>query len=189
VVLLPGSRAPEAYNNWQLIVESLAGVMAAMAEPVHFLGAIAPSLDLDTLAAPLLAQGWVQAEADPYPTYTFGESKLQLCQDAYADCLHLADCAIAMAGTATEQVVGLGKPAFTLPGEGPQFNPQQFAESQTRLLGRSVTLVPTPAAMWEPAIQRVMGNPDLLAQIKENGRHRLGEAGAAERIAEAILTS
>ena len=185
VVLLPGSRAPEAYDNWRLMVESLAGVMAAMAEPVNFLGAIAPSLDLDTLAAPLLAQGWVQTGATPYLTYQSEESQLLLCQDAYADCLHLADCAIAMAGTATEQVVGLGKPAFTLPGEGPQFNPQ-FAESQTRLLGRSVTLVPTPAAVGA-AIQRVMGNPQLLAVMAENGRQRLGAVGAAERIAEAIL--
>jgi uncharacterized protein (TIGR03492 family) len=184
VVLLPGSRAPEAYGNWQLIVASLAGVIATIA-PVHFIGAIAPSLDLDTLAAPLLAQGWVQSEADAYPTYTAGESTLQLCQDAYADCLHLADCAIAMAGTATEQVVGLGKPAFTLPGEGPQFNPQ-FSESQTRLLGRSVMLVSSPAEIG-PAIQRVMGNLQLLTAMAENGRQRLGATGAAERIAEAIL--
>ncbi|MGD1907154.1 MAG: hypothetical protein ACFB0C_14315 [Leptolyngbyaceae cyanobacterium] len=48
--------------------------------------------------------------------------------------------------------------------------------------------MPTPAAVG-PAIQRVMGNPDLFAQIQENGRHRLGEAGAAEQIAEVILNS
>ncbi|MDA0265591.1 MAG: lipid-A-disaccharide synthase-related protein [Cyanobacteria bacterium] len=186
VVLLPGSRAPEAYGNWQLMVTALTGVMRALApQPVHFLGAIAPALDLDTLAAPLIAQGWVPTHTSPYAAYACGEATLQFCQDAYADCLHLADCAIAMAGTATEQVVGLGKPAFTLPGKGPQFNPQ-FAESQTRLLGLSVTLVPTPAAVG-PAIKQVMGDPSLLAQMRENGRHRLGEAGAAERIAAAIL--
>jgi uncharacterized protein (TIGR03492 family) len=185
LVLLPGSRAPEAYHNWQLIVQSLTGVIAAMPEPVHFLGAIAPALDLDTLAAPLREQGWTQADAASYCTYTNGEATLKLCQDAYADCLQVAEGAIAMAGTATEQVVGLGKPAFTLPGAGPQFNPQ-FAESQTRLLGRSVTLVPTPAAVG-PAIQRVMADPQLLAVMAENGRQRLGEAGAAERITAAIL--
>lgn len=185
LVLLPGSRAPEADRNWQLIAQALSGVIAAIPQPVHFIGAIAPALDLATLAAPLLAQGWTQVAAAPYRTYTHGEATLQLCQDAYADCLHLADGAIAMAGTATEQVVGLGKPAFTLPGAGPQFN-AQFAESQTRLLGPSVTLVSTPAEIG-PAIKRVMEDPSRLAQIRDNGHHRLGAAGAAERIAKTIL--
>ena len=57
--------------------------------------------------------------------------------------LKQADIAIAMAGTATEQFVGLGKPAVIFPGEGPQFT-YAFAEAQSRLLGCSITLVESP---------------------------------------------
>ncbi|AKV71223.1 hypothetical protein VL20_6511 [Microcystis panniformis FACHB-1757] len=44
-----------------------------------------------------------------------------------------------MAGTATEQLVGLGKPAITIAGSGPQFTPH-FAKLQQRLLGCSILL-------------------------------------------------
>ncbi|MGD1907157.1 MAG: hypothetical protein ACFB0C_14330 [Leptolyngbyaceae cyanobacterium] len=50
-----------------------------------------------------------------------------------------------------------------------------------------MTLVSSPVDV-RLAIQRVMGNPGLLAQIQEDDRHRLGEAGAAERIATAIMS-
>ena len=49
-----------------------------------------------------------------------------------------------MAGTATEQFVGLGKPAIAIPGNGPQFTPA-FAEAQSRLLGGSLILVKRPS--------------------------------------------
>ena len=186
VVLLPGSRAPEAFLNWQRMVAALAGVQAALApRPVNFLGAIAPALPLTELAAPLQAAGWQPTPATPYPTYGQGQATLRLTQDAYGDCLHQADCAIAMAGTATEQVVGLGKPAFTLPGVGPQFN-AHFAEAQTRLLGPSVILVDTPAALGS-AMAQVLKDPQHLAQIQANGARRMGSAGAADRIATAMV--
>lgn len=56
----------------------------------------------------------------------------------FADCLHACWGGLAMAGTATEQLVGLGKPVFAVPGQGPQFN-FRFAEAQQRLLGPSVS--------------------------------------------------
>jgi uncharacterized protein (TIGR03492 family) len=186
VVLLPGSRAPEAFLNWQTMVSALAGVQAALApRPVTFLGAIAPALPLTELEASLRSAGWQPAAATPYPTYHQGQATLQLTQDAYGYCLHQADCAIAMAGTATEQVVGLGKPAFTLPGVGPQFNPH-FAEAQTRLLGPSVILVDSPEALGS-AMAQVLQDPQKLAQIKANGARRMGSAGAADRIATAMV--
>jgi len=47
-----------------------------------------------------------------------------------------------MAGTATEQFVGLGKPAIAIPGMGPQFT-AAFG-SQSRHLGPSLILVEQP---------------------------------------------
>jgi uncharacterized protein (TIGR03492 family) len=89
-----------------------------------------------------------------------------------------------MAGTATEQFIGLGKPAIAIPGNGPQYN-AGFAEAQSRLLGPSLTLVKQPSQVL-PAIQSLLKNPDLLHEIAKNGTQRMGSAGAARRIAECL---
>ncbi len=99
--------------------------------------------------------------------------------------MRYGDVAIAMAGTATEQFVGLGKPAIALPGKGPQFTPA-FAEAQSRLLGPSVTLVKRPDKVAE-VIQQLLRDPDLLQLIGENGQRRMGEPGASQRIATHLM--
>jgi uncharacterized protein (TIGR03492 family) len=63
-----------------------------------------------------------------------------LTRGGFSDVAHQAVAGIAMAGTATEQLVGLGRPVFTLPGSGSQFT-AAFAEAQSRLLGQSVYFV------------------------------------------------
>ena len=45
-----------------------------------------------------------------------GTAHLLIVQKAFSDALHRAEVAIATAGTATEQFVGLGKPAVTFAG-------------------------------------------------------------------------
>jgi uncharacterized protein (TIGR03492 family) len=99
--------------------------------------------------------------------------------------LYQADLAIAMAGTATEQFVGLGKPAIAIPGNGPQFTPT-FAEAQGRLLGPSLILVKHPAEV-AGAVQSLLRDPDRLQLIAENGWRRMGESGASPRIAECLI--
>ncbi|MEM9002433.1 MAG: lipid-A-disaccharide synthase-related protein [Cyanobacteria bacterium P01_F01_bin.86] len=185
VVLLPGSRTPEAYANWQVILKCVAAVQRHF-QPrwVHFLGAIAPALDLLELCPLLEAAGWQSLSGHPHPYFQQGNGSLLLTQTAYANCLHLADTAIAMAGTATEQFVGLGKPAFITPGQGPQFTPT-FATLQTRLLGPSLTLVDNPDAMGT-AMAQVLKNPDRLTAIHQNGLQRMGTTGAAAAIATAL---
>jgi len=189
VLLLPGSRPPEAYANWQIILEAIAGLIQSP-EPMLFLAAIATGLDLKILGGPLKNRGW-RPVSQPYPwpdpkALPFGQDRamLILTQHSYNDCLHRADLAIAMAGTATEQFVGLGKPVISLPGHGPQFTPA-FAEAQTRLLGPSVTLVAQPSAVPQQ-VRTLLQDPSALEKIACNGRRRLGEPGAARRIAACL---
>ena len=105
--------------------------------------------------------------------------------DAYSDCLHEAEIAIATAGTATEQFVGLGKPAITLPGKGPQFT-HAFATVQAKMLGPSIQMVSTPEEIG-PAIAKIISDPDRLQLIYQNGRQRMGEPGAGNAIAQKLL--
>ncbi|MEQ8998865.1 MAG: lipid-A-disaccharide synthase-related protein [Coleofasciculus sp. B1-GNL1-01] len=197
VALLPGSRMPEAYQNWQKIALAANGLLEAYPErSVVFLGAIAPALSLEPLQETLIGYGWCQQplEAinmnlklnDPSAiAFTQKNGILILTQDDYTLCLLKADCCIAMAGTATEQFVGLGKPAIAIPGTGPQYTPA-FAEAQTRLLGPSLILVEQPDRVAE-VLQQLLRDPDRLQLIAENGRRRMGQSGAARRIADCLM--
>lgn len=193
VLLLPGSRVPEAYDNWERILQAVDSAQEQYSgRRLLFLAALAPHLDPDPFVQALVAQGWrsslppthaITPESQSYSRYS---GFLQLSQTSYGDYLQFADLAIAMAGTATEQFAGLGKPIISLPGRGPQFT-AQFAEAQTRLLGASVTLCRYPGEVGLE-IKKLISDPDRLHIIGQNGRKRLGEPGAADRIAQQLCS-
>ncbi len=197
VTLLPGSRAPEVYDNWEQIVIAVNSLIPVFPRlSIVCLAAIAPGLDLGTLQGNLKGQGWIQITPPyldlPHPIldaraiyYRRDNATIIITTQAYQQCMYLGDCAIAMAGTATEQFISLGKPAFTIPGMGPQFT-LDFAEAQTRLLGESIILIPNPQQVGHE-IQRVLNQPDGLQVIASNGLLRMGTPGAAKRIADCLM--
>lgn len=215
ITLLPGSRAPEAYANWQLIIEAVAGILSTFGDrKLLFLGAISPELNLEALRSILEYFGWdqegkiltqhregsilrppvshpqeMQQESPNFQlplTFVQRQATMILSQQNFNDYLYEADLAVAMAGTATEQFVGLGKPAIAIPGTGPQFTPA-FAEAQSRLLGSSLILVNHPSEVASTIQQLLFREPDRLELIYENGKRRMGEPGAARRIANCLI--
>lgn len=189
ILLLPGSRPPEAYNNWQQILTAISGLLEEAS--VLFLGAIAPGLDLNILSQILAGQGWQASQEIKWPdpqalAFAQGQATLVLTQQTFPECLDQAQIAIAMTGTAMEQFVGLGRPVIIMAGKGPQFT-AAFAEAQTRLLGPSVTLV-EPAQVPQ-TVQTLLQQPTRLREIAQNGRRRMGLPGAAGRIAECLNTT
>ena len=197
IILFPGSRPPEAYANWEQILVAVAALIDTFCgRALRFLGAIAPGLSLEPLCQIMLEAGFKTVKLEesepssqiPDPealTFSYKNATAILTQHAYNDCLHLADIAIAMTGTATEQFVGLGKPAFTIPGKGPQFT-SAFAEAQSRHLGPSVILVEQPRQVAY-AVQSLLSDPDRLQLIAENGLRRMGKPGAARSIAACLM--
>ncbi|MFQ4136389.1 lipid-A-disaccharide synthase-related protein [Nodosilinea sp. PGN35] len=184
LALLPGSRAPEAFDNWQRMVGAIAAVMESFGDrQVRLLAALAPSLNLAAFKDVLLDAGWLPGPGE-YPTFYRGNGVVVLTTNAFAECLHLADAALATAGTATEQAVGLGKPVVTFPGPGPQFT-YAFAEAQSRLLGPSIILLNQPGEAGA-ALQACLADGPRLQRIAENGRRRMGLPGAAGAIAKAL---
>ena len=183
IALLPGSRVPEAYENWQTMLQNVAAVQAEFAsQELLFLAAIAPSLDLVPLQQMLEQAGWHKIAL---PQVAFRQKNAVLViTSAFNDCIHHGEIAIAMAGTATEQFVGLGKPAILIPGKGPQFTPK-FAEAQTRLLGISVSIAPSPETA-AAAVRSLLQDAPRLQHITENGFRRMGKSGAASRIANCL---
>ncbi len=186
IALLPGSRPIEAYENWDNILKAIPNLTKRFPyRPLILLGAIAPSLSLTRLQASLSIWQPVSLAGCDYPAFAIKGVTLLLVTDAYSDCLHQAEIAIATAGTATEQFVGLGKPAITLPGKGPQFT-HTFATVQAKMLGPSVQTVSTPEEIG-PAIAKIISDPDRLQLIYQNGRARMGEPGAGSAIAQKLL--
>lgn len=195
VLLLPGSRMPEAQYNWQIILRAVAEIIDVFQDySVVFMAAIAPAFKIEPFQEDLLLQGWncqpiesVEMPIDDPHVLVFTQKNahLLMTQNAYRDSLLAADLAIAMAGTATEQFVGLGKPAITIPGKGPQFT-YAFAEAQTRLLGSSVILVESPQQVAS-VIQSLLADSQTWQLIAENGKRRMGRSGAAQRIANCFM--
>jgi uncharacterized protein (TIGR03492 family) len=181
ILLLPGSRVPEAYANWPLILTALESALATLnLRSITVLAAIAPALDCQALSQALIERGWHETANG----FQRQQAQLQLSTTRFMDYCQQAQVAIAMAGTATEQFVGLGKPAITLPGPGPQFNPA-FARAQTRLLGESVVLVAPPQQVGD-TLQTLMRDTPRLQRIYKNGLQRMGPPGAGQRIAEIL---
>ncbi|MCZ2201624.1 lipid-A-disaccharide synthase-related protein [Cylindrospermopsis raciborskii] len=192
VTLLPGSRTGEAYNNWEMIMVAISSLMEGLHQrKIIFLGAIAPGLDQGILSESLKIQGWENHHSSPIAikdphalVFKQKNAYLILTQTSYNECLHWAHLAIAMAGTATEQFVGLGKPVIAFPGKGPQYNPN-FAEAQSRLLGVSLILLDHPREVPKTVVN-LFQNPDFFQEIATNGWERMGKPGAAKRIAECL---
>lgn len=181
ILLLPGSRMPESLRNWQQIMTAVSAIIARFSRvELEFLAAISPNLNLEPFVEHVLTQGW-QSKVG---VFIRANATLYLTQNDYVRCLQQGDIAIAMAGTATEQFVGLGKPVVTMPGTGPQFT-YAFAEAQTRLLGCSVIMVENCQQVAE-AVFSLLNNPQQLQAIATNGKRRMGSAGASRKIARCL---
>jgi len=96
-----------------------------------------------------------------------------------------AEAGIATAGTATEQLVGLGIPALSLPGPGPQFKPG-FARRQSRLLGGAVRPCPDESELTK-RLEYLLADPALRSHLGRIGTQRMGPAGGSDQLARLIL--
>ena len=202
VVLLPGTRWPEARANMVLLLKAAAEAQARCsphgAPNVALLAPLPPVFDCAKAIEVAECAGWKLLERTSTSTSAEnivlrrGGWRLLLGGDiTFAASLRRAERGLCMAGTATEQFVGLGKVAHTLEcGAGPQFTPA-FAEAQVRLLGgESVRLAPDPAAAGaDLAAALAASRTETEARAKmaaANGRARMGAPGGATRIAEAL---
>ncbi|TVQ49755.1 MAG: hypothetical protein EA365_00210 [Gloeocapsa sp. DLM2.Bin57] len=191
IVLLPGSRSPEAETNWSMILQGVDSVINTLTEePLLFLAAIAPTVDLDNLETILLNHPWQKTTesidflASKARIFRQKQAIIALTQEKYSTCLVRGQIAIAMAGTATEQFIGLGKPAIAIPGPGPQYT-RFFARKQQQLLGESLILVENPTEIGK-IIQSLYQDTEKLAKIALNGQVRMGKPGASATIAKSL---
>lgn len=186
LLLLGGSRMPEALANLRRLLLALAGQAAPQPRVL-----LAPTGARPSPAewAPLL-QELGYRPVDPPPgcgaaaAWRQGSHLLLIGSGRFAEWAGWAEIGLAAAGTATEQLVGLGIPALSLPGPGPQFK-RGFAERQSRLLGGAVAVCDSPAAL-AARLELLLREPALRAALGRIGRRRMGPAGGSEALAALV---
>ena len=183
LLLLPGSRAPEARRNLRRLLKAL----PPSSEHVLLLacGQQPDDASLRALMEPLGYQTTaIPAGSDADAAWNGPGGLLLLGRGRFETWAPWAELGLACAGTATEQLVGLGCPALSLPGQGPQFK-RGFAERQSRLLGGAVKVCQSPDAL-AAGVQLLLNEPQLRAELGRIGRRRMGPAGGSLASAQAI---
>ncbi|QPN67002.1 lipid-A-disaccharide synthase-related protein [Synechococcus sp. CBW1006] len=189
LLLLPGSRLPEALGNLERLLE--AALQVRVNGPLHLLLAcgnqptsaeLAPLLSRAGFSSTCLSaeQGAIGAR----DSWRAGTIELHVGPGCFGRWAAWCELGLATAGTATEQLVGLGVPALSLPGPGPQFKPG-FARRQSRLLGGAVLPCHTAAELARTAT-RWLDDAELRQRLGTMGRRRMGPAGGSQRLAKLI---
>ncbi len=198
--LIPGSRRPELEDNLLMIlsvIELLPSAFLARAEISFDMALVSTLSDRDLEL--LVAEGNWYLKKSSSPSLTnqlvLGCLRINVHRNAFVDVLQNSDVLLCMAGTASEQAVGLAKPVLQLPGNGPQFT-YAFAEAQRRLLGPTVfcakgamhdsRILHKTALLIIDLLEKSKNDQNLQRECRRQANLRLGQPGGSTHIAEAI---
>jgi uncharacterized protein (TIGR03492 family) len=193
LVLLGGSRMPEALGNLERLLLALEPwALQPPGEPqAAGLLVLAPTGSRPSPEEwqPLLRRLGYQPAPVPDGTgaqaaWCRGAVLLLIGSGGFSRWASWGEVGVAAAGTATEQLVGLGVPCLSLPGPGPQFK-VGFAQRQSRLLGGAVEVCRSGAELAE-RLELLLREPPLRGALGRIGRRRMGPAGGSAALAELV---
>ena len=188
VLVLCGSRMPEAQANFDRLLNAISLVQSPV--PMGVLVAAGAEPTVEGFQRSLEQQGFRRSlppsdQLSAESCWVKGPCMLLIGRRCFDTWSGWAEVGLATAGTATEQLVGIGIPALSLPGPGPQFK-ASFARRQSRLLGGSVQPCSTPIALAS-ALERLLADADLRRKLGRIGQQRMGPSGGSDRLAQLIL--
>ncbi|MEW6421052.1 MAG: lipid-A-disaccharide synthase-related protein [Deinococcota bacterium] len=133
-----------------------------------------------------LPEGWKLDERDAGTAWVQGEgARVALLRGAFGAVARAASVAVGTAGTANEQLAGLGVPVVAFPTRGPQFT-LGFARRQGRLLGEALSVVlPNPEAV-AAEVRALLADGARRARAARAGLTRVGPGGALAVIAREV---
>ena len=193
VGIVPGSKK-EAYDNLKIILDAVREIYLQHQKEVHFLVALAPSLDVSLLTLSLpdryhwkLHDATCEEKKKGILASLISPEKavVKVIQGRFGDVVNLSRVIIGTAGMANEQVVGLGKPVVAFAGGGPQMT-QRFLRIQQKLLGGTVFIVKKDAQAIARTVVSLLGDSEKLDEVERIGKQRMGEPGASPRVARLI---
>jgi uncharacterized protein (TIGR03492 family) len=195
IAVLPGSRS-DARENVSAAVRRLKLVAARLAprgESVQAYISQAPTVAAGELVAGVQAEGLTVERSGTSETVTARASgdnlEIALVSGALGDLLRASDIVLGQAGTGNEQAVGLGKPVVSAADvrRGRPESVGWYRMRQQRLLGDALLVLPTDDATFAAGVVALLDDSARRAMMAQAGRERMGGAGAAHAIAEAVL--
>ena len=123
--------------------------------------------------------------------FKYGFINIYFKWNLFEEILFRSNFVISMAGTASEQAIGLAKPVIQIEGKGPQFT-KSFAEAQRRLLGRYVFCascyinkkdqINQTIILILKVIYLIKLDKKFLSSCLDNAKQRIGERNACINI-------
>ena len=187
IVLLIGSRYPEALSNLESFLDCLEDFI--FEKDLIILLPLSANSDISKVQKYLKKYHYMRQDRS---TFLIDEDSvwknknkfILLGKNTFNIWANMADVAISNAGTATEQIAGLGIPSISLPGKGPQFT-RAFARRQSRLLGGSVLVCDNKKDLLNHLKMFLCSKKYRSKEIKV-GKKRMGTKGASQKIVDYI---
>ncbi len=200
--LFPGSRSPELLYNLQLILEVLESMSKLKYfQNIAFNFAIVKALSSNKIIPIFNQRNWIYVEKkgkSDVLEFKYGFISISLNWNLFEEILCKSNFVISMAGTASEQAIGLAKPVIQIEGKGPQFT-KSFAEAQRRLLGKYVFCATNYSNKKDQinqtinlilkVIYLIKLDKKFLSSCLDNSNQRIGESNSCIKIINDIKVS
>lgn len=166
--ILPGSRK-EAYQNMGKIGFVLERLLKKRTD-LHFAVAVSDTIDIERLKNFVTNLG----------------HRIDFVKSGFVDIVSSSSLVLSLAGTASEQVAGIGIPIVSFIGTGPQTTLNRL-KGQERLLGGCLRLVRDFPDGVVNEVLNLLEDSTLRKEMGNIGKERMGSKGGARRIAERIV--
>ncbi len=187
IILLVGSRYPEALKNLDNFLNCLQDF--DLSEDLLILLPLSVNMNVMQIQNYLKKYGFIKQSKvklliDEDSVWKKKDQYLVIGKGKFNLWANMAEVGLSNAGTATEQIAGLGIPSLSLPGSGPQFT-KSFAKRQSRLLGGSVLVCKNKKTLLKRLSFLLREKVYRLEQAKI-GKKRMGHSGASKKIVDSI---
>ncbi len=187
IILLIGSRYPEALKNLENFLNCLQDF--DLSKELLILLPLSINANVIQIESYLNRYGFIKQSQvkfliDEDSVWKNKDQYIVIGKGKFNLWANMAEVGLSNAGTATEQIAGLGIPSLSLPGSGPQFT-KSFAKRQSRLLGGSVLVCKNKKILLKLLSLLLKEKVDNLEQAKI-GKERMGKSGASKKIVDSI---
>ena len=184
VLLLPGSREG-AYEEASILAAAFAGAHLRGARIVGALS-VAPRLDAQRFIARLAADGWRFTDGGGSAAVPFFErdgARVLLWRSGIGALLAHAALVLGQAGTANEAAAAAGIAVAAI-DDGRTRAERWYRMRQRALLGEAMLMLPSDPEAAGERLAALLADKARRKAMGDIGRERMGEPGAARRIAE-----